>query len=104
MHKSSEVLHWGKVGGRPSDGAAPGQFLRMLDFKRLYARIDDEDRLPWERERTIHKIRSDVRSRRRFLIGSLQDNELVMESKDFHLQGGSRSHRGCKPGASGLAP
>jgi hypothetical protein len=33
-----------------------------------------------------------------FLIGSLQDNELVAESQDFHLQGGSRSHRGCKPG------
>jgi len=33
-----------------------------------------------------------------FLIGSLQDNELVAESQDFHLQGGSRSQRGCKPG------
>jgi hypothetical protein len=32
-----------------------------------------------------------------FLIGSLQDNELVAESQDFHLQGGSRSHRGCEP-------
>jgi len=32
------------------------------------------------------------------LIGSLQDNELVVESQDFHLQEGSRSQRGCKPG------
>jgi len=32
-----------------------------------------------------------------FLIGFLQDDELVAERQDFQLQGGSRSQRGRKP-------
>jgi len=33
-----------------------------------------------------------------FLVTSSQDDELVAESQDFQLQGGSRLQRGCKPG------
>ena len=30
-----------------------GKFVRMPDFKRLYARIDDEVRLLWEAQRSL---------------------------------------------------
>ena len=63
MHKSSEVM-WNSAalgkGWRPScrrrrtwRNISGGEFLRMPDFRRLYARIDDEARLLWEAQRSF---------------------------------------------------